>query len=73
MRVNDLDSTLIRPGEKLLVPRLDFTITIDLPRNRVVVHDSHGFLTQYPIAMADADRARVAAAATRRNCHPESE
>ena len=53
MRVNDLESTLIRPGEKLLVPQLDFTITIDLPRNRVVVHDSHGFFTQYPIASAD--------------------
>ncbi len=53
MRVNDLDSTLIRPGEKLLVPQLDFTITIDLPRNRLVVHDSHGFFTQYPIASAE--------------------
>jgi LysM repeat protein len=52
-RVNDLDSTLIRPGEKLLVPQLDFTITIDLPRNRLVVHDSHGFFTQYPIASAE--------------------
>jgi LysM repeat protein len=53
MRVNDLDSTLIRLGEKLLVPRLDFSITVDLPNNRVVVHDSHGFFTQYPIASAD--------------------
>jgi LysM repeat protein len=53
MRVNDLNSTLIRPGEKLLVPQLDFTITIDLPRDRLVVHDSHGFFTQYPIASAD--------------------
>jgi LysM repeat protein len=53
VRVNDLDSTLIRPGEKLLVPQLDFTITIDLPRDRLVVHDSHGFFTQYPITSAD--------------------
>jgi LysM repeat protein len=53
IRVNDLESTLIRPGEKLQVPQLDFTITIDLPRDRVVVHDSHGFFTQYPIASAD--------------------
>lgn len=53
LRVNELDSTLIRPGEKLLVPQLDFTITIDLPRQRVVVHDSRGFFTQYPIASAD--------------------
>jgi LysM repeat protein len=53
IRVNELDSTLIRPGEKLLVPQLDFTITIDLSRNRLVVHDSHGFFTQYPIASAD--------------------
>jgi LysM repeat protein len=58
VRVNDLDSTLIRPGEKLLVPALDFTITIDLPRDRVVVHDSHGFFTQYPIASAELPPAR---------------
>jgi LysM repeat protein len=36
VRVNELDSILIRPGEKLLVPQLDFTITIDLSRNRLV-------------------------------------
>jgi LysM repeat protein len=58
IRVNDLDSTLIRPGEKLLVPALDFTITIDLPRSRVVVHDSHGFFTQYPIASAELPKTR---------------
>jgi LysM repeat protein len=58
IRVNDLESTLIRPGEKLLVPQLDFTITIDLPRDRVIVHDSHGFFTQYPIASADLPSAR---------------
>jgi LysM repeat protein len=58
VRVNDLNSTLIRPGEKLLVPSLDFTITIDLPRDRVVVHDSHGFFTQYPIASADLPKTR---------------
>jgi LysM repeat protein len=58
IRVNGLDSTLIRPGEKLFVPHLDFTITIDLPRNRVVVHDSHGFFTQYPIASVELPPAR---------------
>jgi LysM repeat protein len=58
VRVNNLDSTLIRPGEKLLVPQLDFTITIDLPRDRLVVHDGHGFFTQYPIASADLPPAR---------------
>jgi LysM repeat protein len=58
MRVNKLDSTLIRPGEKLFVPPLDFTITIDLPRDRVVVHDSHGFFTQYPITSADLPPSR---------------
>ena len=56
IRVNNLDSTLIRPGEKLLVPQLDFTITIDLPRNRVVVHDNRGFFTQYPIVSAQLRR-----------------
>jgi LysM repeat protein len=58
IRVNDLDSTLIRPGEKLLVPNLDFTITIDLSRNRVIVHDSRGFFTQYPIVSTELPPAR---------------
>jgi len=58
VRVNNLNSTLIRPGEKLFVPSLDFTITIDLPRDRVVVHDSHGFFTQYPVASAELPKAK---------------
>jgi LysM repeat protein len=65
VRVNDLDSTLIRPGEKLLVPQLDFTVTIDLPRDRVVVHDSRGFFTQYPIAGADLPPSRKPAIQTK--------
>jgi LysM repeat protein len=65
IRVNDLDSTLIRPGEKLLVPQLDFTVTIDLPRDRVVVHDSHGFFTQYPIVSAELPPARQATIQTK--------
>ena len=52
IRINNLDSTLIRPGEQLLVPRLDFSVTIDLPQNRVVMEDSRGFFTQYPIVSA---------------------
>jgi LysM repeat protein len=58
MRINNLSSTLIRPGEMLFVPDLNFTITIDLPRDRVVVHDSHGFFTQYPIASTDLPHTR---------------
>jgi LysM repeat protein len=58
--VNNLDSTLIRPGEKLLVPQLDFTVTINLPRNRVVVYDGRGFFTQYPIASVQLPATRQA-------------
>ncbi len=65
MRINQLDSTLIRPGERLLVPKLDFTITIDLPRDRVVVHDGHGFFTRSPIASADLPPSRAAMIATK--------
>lgn len=57
-RVNKLNSTLIRPGEILAVPHLDFTITIDLPDERVIVHDGHGFFTQYPIESVDLPRIR---------------
>jgi LysM repeat protein len=65
LRVNELDSTLIRPGEKLLVPQLDFTITIDLPRQRVVVHDSRGFFTQYPIASTELPPTRESTVQTK--------
>lgn len=65
IRVNDLHSTLIRTGEKLLVPALDFTITIDLPRERLIVHDSHGFFTQYPIASVDLPPTRKATIETK--------
>jgi LysM repeat protein len=58
IRINNLDSTLIRPGEKLLVPQLDFSVTVNLPRNRVVVHDSRGFFTQYPITSAQLPHTR---------------
>jgi LysM repeat protein len=58
VRINDLDSILIRPGEKLLVPQLDFNITIDLPSNRVIVHDSLGFFCQYPIASVELPPSR---------------
>ncbi len=57
-RVNKLNSTLIRPGETLAVPHLDFTITIDLPDERVIVHDGHGFFTQYPIESVDLPASR---------------
>ena len=49
MRANSMDSTLIRPGERLLVPDGDFTLTIDVPKERVVVHHGDGFFKQYPI------------------------
>ena len=65
IRVNDLDSTLIRTGEKLFVPQLDFTTTIDLPRDRVIVHDSRGFFTQYPIVSAKLPPTRHATIQTK--------
>ena len=65
MRVNKLDSTLIRPGEKLLVPRLDFVVTIDLPNNRLVLHDAGGFFSQYPIVSAQLPPTRRSAIDTK--------
>jgi len=64
-RVNKLNSTLIRPGEILAVPHLDFTITIDLPDERVIVHDGHDFITQYPIESVDLPRSRKPVVQTR--------
>ena len=65
IHINNLDSTLIRPGEKLLVPQLDFAITIDLPRNRVVMEDGRGFFTQYPVVSAQLPPTRRSAMETK--------
>ena len=65
MRINNLHSTLIRPGEKLLVPRLDFAVTIDLPNHRLVLHDTGGFFTQYPIVSAQLPPTRRSAIETK--------
>ncbi len=65
MRTNEMTSTLLRPGDQLLVPSIDFTITVDLPRERIVVHDSRGFFTQYPIVMAELPPSRRSRQETR--------
>jgi LysM repeat protein len=49
MQWNDLDSTVIHPGDKLIVPKLDFRVRVNLPRERVVVEDERGFFAQFPI------------------------
>ena len=56
MRANALDSTVIHPGDRLLVPDGDFTLTIDLPKERVVVHHGDGFFKQYPIQSINLPR-----------------
>jgi len=49
MRTNRMESDLIKPGDRLLVPNAEFTVTLDLPNERAVVHTGDGFFKQYPI------------------------
>ena len=49
MQTNSLASDHIHPGDRLLVPDDDFTLTLDLPNERAVVHYGDGFFKQYPI------------------------
>ena len=49
MRTNRMESDVIRPGDRLLVPNAEFTVTLDLPNERAVVHTGDGFFKQYPI------------------------
>lgn len=57
-RTNNLESDRIHPGDRLLIPEADFTLTLDLPNERAVVHHGDGFLTQYPIVAIDLPRSR---------------
>lgn len=56
MRTNSMKSDRLQPGDKLLVPNLDFTVTLDLPNERAVVHSGDAFFKQYPIAAINLPR-----------------
>lgn len=64
-RANELESELIHPGEQLLIPDNDFTVTLDLPNQRVVVHHGDGFFKQYPIVDINLPRSRETQIATK--------
>jgi LysM repeat protein len=56
MRTNRMESDLIKPGDRLLVPNAEFTVTLDLPNERAVVHTGDGFFKQYPIVSINLPR-----------------
>src|SRR5688572_2916599 len=56
MRTNRMESNLIKPGDRLLVPNAEFTVTLDLPNERAVVHTGDGFFKQYPIVAINLPR-----------------
>lgn len=62
VRINNLKSNLIHPGEKLVIPDSEFTLVVDLPIQRVIVLDGDRFFKQYPIVdinLPRESRARV--------------
>ena len=56
MRTNHMSSDRLRPGDRLLVPDMEFTVTLDLPNERAVVHTGDVFFKQYPIAAINLPR-----------------
>ena len=64
-RANRLQSDLLHPGEQLLIPDSDFTLTLDLPNQRAVVHHGDGFFKQYPIVDINLPRSRAARVTTK--------
>ena len=65
MRTNNMESDRIKPGERLLVPDLEFTVTLDLPNERAVVHTGDSFFKQYPIVAINLPRRLKAPITTR--------
>jgi LysM repeat protein len=64
-RVNQLDSNLIHPGERLLVPNVDFTLVLDLPNERAVLLNGNEFFAQYPIVAINLPHSRESHLTTR--------
>ena len=56
MRTNNMESDRIQPGDRILVPDLEFTVTLDLPNERAVVHTGDSFFKQYPIVAINLRR-----------------
>jgi len=56
MRMNNMASDRLQPGDKLFVPTAEFTVTLDLPNERAVVHTGDGFFKQYPIVAINLRR-----------------
>ena len=65
MRANSLNSTVIRPGERLLVPDTQFSLTVNLPEQRVVVDHGGAFFKQYPIQSESLPKSSQSEVATK--------
>lgn len=49
MRANNLQGTLIRPGQQLIIPQADFSLVVDRATERVVLKNHGRFFYEYPI------------------------
>ena len=65
MRTNNMESDRIQPGDRILVPDLEFTVTLDLPIESAVVHTGDVFFKQYPIVAINLPRPIKAPITTR--------
>lgn len=64
IRTNNLASDRLHIGDRLFVPEGDFTLTLDLPNERAVVHQGDHFFKQYPIVAMELPRSRQPQIAT---------
>lgn len=49
MRVNGLNGIMLRIGQQLMIPRTEFSLTIDRTKRKVVLLDRGKFFKQYPM------------------------
>src|SRR5438477_333192 len=59
MRANNMDSIMLQPGDKLLIPRLSISMVIDRKAERLALYNNDHFFKHYKVKAFHPPAARM--------------